>query len=718
MKKKLTLLLTFLLVAVLALTLVACGDNNEPGTLNGGGNNTQNKLESNDVVAEGTFDEGVTLSVSKIDSTDQNYTSALQVVEDKQYDKEKVAVYDVSLVKDSAKVQPDGKVKITMPAPFESEHGYVTYHLKGETVEELKTILADGKISFETSSFSYFVVTAKSSEVDPQKVTALVLDAHDAGFTYDGDVLADKTVVGIGAEYKPNAEDVLVSGVTEEGNKSLTKDDDYTIDLGGLDFNVPGVYTITYTYKKDTSIKATLTVEVVEAEELAFVFSYSQTAADSREREYNGAAVFVSKKDIIIGGTPLSEITDEELLSKISFGWRDKNTKQPVASGSDITIDGTTYTFGSDSRLVGDEIAGPCVVGEYEFVLSYEENNEKVEKLVIPATITERRFKKITTLDEFNTCEGAGLFQTLNYYTIVGIVDGKLYVMQMPADGSTVSDQTNVEAEARLVTALDDDGISLGGQFDFVFTDFRYYLNEWVYYPDSAEHTRENLLTDFGTGYYGSRLESGGPAGTFTYTLYRKGWTSLSGDKIVRNKEDVSAGTYGNLTKFLADGSVKIYAPRKGESENNALRLVKDGEKFVFTGKDVTSDTRPSYPVYIYKYYVPAGEQTGTYEFYNKLSKTYDGDAVQFNAYKDVYIQTEDGDDVGSLLKMGTCRFVFTDLKGNEILVGSVQDDGTVTGPSAVGQYQLVFQIQEKGEDGPIWVDKAVLHEFAITAAT
>ena len=44
----------------------------------------------------------------------------------------------------------------------------------------------------------------------------------------------------------------------------LTKDVDYTIDLGGLDFTKTGTYTITYTYIKDTTIKTTLTINVVE----------------------------------------------------------------------------------------------------------------------------------------------------------------------------------------------------------------------------------------------------------------------------------------------------------------------------------------------------------------------------------------------------------------------------------------------------------------------
>ena len=503
---------------------------------------------------------------------------------------------------------------------------------------------------------------------------------------------------------------MLVSGVTADGNKSLTKDEDYTIDLGGLDFNIVGVYTITYTYKKDTSIKATLKVEVVEAEELTFVFSNSQ-AADSREHEYNGAAVFVSKKDIMIGGTPLSEITDENVLSKISYVWRNKNTGATVTPDKDITLTGEVNTqYGVNRDItIGYEIAGPCIIGEYEFVLSYN----GIEKLIVEATITERSFQKITSVSDFDATTAPTIFGEICYYTIVGYANGKTYVMQMPTDDSSAITDI-VEAQARLVAEKEDGSLVLGEEFDFVFTPMRYFYNESKYYPNTSSD-REDLLVDFCTGYYGARTATIGLA---TQVINRIGWTSLSGNKIARYKEEISAynTTYGNLTKFSADGSVKIYAPRKGETENNALRLVKNADGlFAFTGKDKTTDSRESYPVYIYKYYE---EQTGTYEFYNKLSKTYDGDAVQFNAYKDVNIQTEDGDDVGSLLKMGTGRFVFTDLKGNEVLVGNVQNDGTVTGPSAVGQYQLVFQIQEKGDDGPIWVEKAVLHTFEITEAS
>ena len=81
-------------------------------------------------------------------------------------------------------------------------------------------------------------------------------------------------------------------------------------------------------------------------------------------------------------------------------------------------------------------------------------------------------------------------------------------------------------------------------------------------------------------------------------------------------------------------------------------------------------------------------------------------------------MKTESGENLGSMLKMGTVRFVFKDLKDNVVMVGNVQEDGTVTGPSEVGQYKLVIQFKEKGADGAEWVDKAVLNEFEIYNAS
>lgn len=159
MKKVLTVVLSVITVFSLCIAFTACGDK------------TQGKIESENFVAEGTFDKGVTLSASKLKTTDEEYSSVIEKIADKNHDEEKVAVYDISLVKDNAKVQPNGKVKITMPAPFESETGYVTYHISGERAEELATTVSGGKISFETASFSYFVVAGASINPNPNDNT-------------------------------------------------------------------------------------------------------------------------------------------------------------------------------------------------------------------------------------------------------------------------------------------------------------------------------------------------------------------------------------------------------------------------------------------------------------------------------------------------------------------------------------------------------------------
>ena len=52
----------------------------------------------------------------------------------------------------------------------------------------------------------------------------------------------------------------------------------------------------------------------------------------------------------------------------------------------------------------------------------------------------------------------------------------------------------------------------------------------------------------------------------------------------------------------------------------------------MFTAKKAVDDTRTSYPVYLYgEYTEPVVEPKETYEFFGKLSKEYDGNAVSFN---------------------------------------------------------------------------------------
>lgn len=342
-KKKsfISLFLSFFMIIPVIFMLAAC--DNGKSTLD----NLQN--EYGVVVDGGGFKQGSILVSEKVELTSDEGQNVLDAIKDQEYNKDgDIYIYDISVFLDGTEVQPNGNVKVTLPAPSEIISEYVVFHIKNSGCEKLSSMFENGKISFETSSFSYFVIateeekakvnflaqcdpyeggyiTENGSKVDfgngrqveqgtqitlnavanygyifkgwgtrdanwnltiisteathtftvtedtyvqaifKTKVTSLELDAHNAGFTYgENDKISDKTVVTIGAESTPNPEYVLVYGVTVEGKTNLTKDTDYTIDLGGLDFTKEGLYTITYTYKEDTSIKATLKIEVVK----------------------------------------------------------------------------------------------------------------------------------------------------------------------------------------------------------------------------------------------------------------------------------------------------------------------------------------------------------------------------------------------------------------------------------------------------------------------
>ena len=166
MKKK--SLLFFALALSLCLTLVACGDKN--------GEVSKLTAESG-ITADGVFESGSALS-SIHHSADSEQGKAAMSVIDKPYDSARGAVFDITLTKDGEKVQPGGKVKITMPKPFEAD-GYVTYHVKGDnTVEELATTADGNNIYFETTSFSYFVV-AGLVNADQQHIHSYVEKVTD-----------------------------------------------------------------------------------------------------------------------------------------------------------------------------------------------------------------------------------------------------------------------------------------------------------------------------------------------------------------------------------------------------------------------------------------------------------------------------------------------------------------------------------------------------------
>lgn len=148
MNKKSLIFFTFSLFFALCLALVACGDKN-------GGTN---KLTAESgITADGAFENDSVLKAEAHAADSEKGRAAISTI-DKPYDSAKIAVFDISVSKNGEKVQPNGKVKITMLKPFEAD-GYVTYHVKDDnSVEELATTVHGNNIYFETTSFSYFVV--------------------------------------------------------------------------------------------------------------------------------------------------------------------------------------------------------------------------------------------------------------------------------------------------------------------------------------------------------------------------------------------------------------------------------------------------------------------------------------------------------------------------------------------------------------------------------
>ena len=163
--KRISKIIALFLALVLCVMLVACEkkDNGQDNAQEngGGGNNittTVNELSAeNGVSASGTFENDVALKAERHAADSEQGKAAVSAI-DKPYDSARVAVFNITLTKSGEKVQPSGKVKITLPKPFEADV-YVTYHVRGDGVEELATAVDGNKISFATTSFSYFVIT-------------------------------------------------------------------------------------------------------------------------------------------------------------------------------------------------------------------------------------------------------------------------------------------------------------------------------------------------------------------------------------------------------------------------------------------------------------------------------------------------------------------------------------------------------------------------------
>ncbi len=152
-KKKsfITFLFAFCLIIPAMFMFTACGSN------------ILSKLSNDNgfVVEGGDFAEGVVLEANVIDSTSDEYEQTMTLIASESYDDTKpVYVFEISVKKDNVKVQPNGKVKVSVPVSADLT-GYDVLHIKdNNTIERLTVTYKNGIASFETDSFLTFVFVA------------------------------------------------------------------------------------------------------------------------------------------------------------------------------------------------------------------------------------------------------------------------------------------------------------------------------------------------------------------------------------------------------------------------------------------------------------------------------------------------------------------------------------------------------------------------------
>lgn len=190
--------------------------------------------DNSGIAVSGEFEEGSVLVVEAV--TGNQKQEALALIEGEEYYKDgEVYVYDISVVKDSVKVTPSGKVKLTIPvAGLDSSKSYKVFHVKDNgMVESLIPQVVNGKLEIETNSFSYFIVAEEDTRVKVQvsinilplaaygtlKVNGQLLTGSASYKTrhYEGDSITVEAVAAEGHHFVHwlNEDDIVLSEQTE-----------------------------------------------------------------------------------------------------------------------------------------------------------------------------------------------------------------------------------------------------------------------------------------------------------------------------------------------------------------------------------------------------------------------------------------------------------------------------------------------------------------------
>ena len=181
-RKSLLSVLLLILVAVFTFSFAAC-DKKGNGTLE------TLKNDYGIVVDGGGFEKGSVLVSNEIATTTDEGTQVLAAIANQDYDKDgDVYIFDIYVTKDGAKVQPSGKVTVSLPIPNAEVDDYLVFHVKDDnSVENLIPTIADGKLVFEISSFSYFII-AEAAPAEHVHEYGSMYWGKSANFWEDGNI--------------------------------------------------------------------------------------------------------------------------------------------------------------------------------------------------------------------------------------------------------------------------------------------------------------------------------------------------------------------------------------------------------------------------------------------------------------------------------------------------------------------------------------------------
>ena len=164
MKKKLLCVISVMIVALCLCFFASCN-----GCNGCGGKTGELKSSMGVTLTGGNFGKKAKLVTEKVEMTEENVKSTIDKLpeEFKLLADEKMTTIDISVESDGVKVQPDGKVRVSVPAPIEGVEEYLVFHIKSENkVERLDCEFKDGNVIFETDSFSpYVFLDASDSSV-------------------------------------------------------------------------------------------------------------------------------------------------------------------------------------------------------------------------------------------------------------------------------------------------------------------------------------------------------------------------------------------------------------------------------------------------------------------------------------------------------------------------------------------------------------------------